>query len=154
MTTTVATAVHAVGETGIPRGVAPVAAVVHVAGESNTPRGAVSATEGAGPTTTKNGAGEQGSPHATAYGTRGRDFTTLEAASATRRVHPAKMKAAHTFCDADAANTTQRNHRTYTRNGHRQEQERTGGIRWDDHDIGRASTLPRQDAGRAGTLRG
>ena len=62
----------------------------------------------------------------------------------------------YAFPDAEVTprNPTQQNRRIYTRDGTRQEQERTGGIQWANHGIGRASAPTREDAGRAGTLCG
>ena len=106
-TVTGATAAHTVGKPGTPREVAPVATITRAAGEPNTHLGAVPATEGAGPATTTNGAGEQGSALATTYGTRGMDFATPGAAPTTRRARPAKSEAVHTFPDAVVTPRTQ-----------------------------------------------
>ena len=61
----------------------------------------------------------------------------------------------------DVSKTPKRNRRAYTDEGLRQERERTGGLREAihslrraNHGIGHATMPPREDAGRAGTLRG
>ena len=125
-----ATAANAVGEPMTPQGITPVAAVAYVTSGTNAPLGATPATKGVGPATTAKGAGEHGSLHALAEETRGRDFTTPGAASATGKSHPATNEAVHTLHNAKV---TPRRHPNgtdaYPHEGLRQEQERTGGLR-------------------------